>query len=52
MIDDLDALEEIELKQNGKRFLLRTETKGVTGKAFQAAGVALPPTVQCLDPAQ
>jgi transposase len=50
VIDGLDALEEIELKQKGKRFLLRTETKGVAGKAVQAAGVALPPTVQCLDP--
>jgi transposase len=49
VIDDLDALEEIELIQKGKRFLLRTETQGVAGKAFQAAGVALLPTVQCLD---
>jgi hypothetical protein len=39
-------LQEIELKQDGKRFLLRTPTTGVAGKLFQAVGVALPPNVQ------
>ena len=40
---DLDRLQEIELEQDGKRFLLRTPTTGVAGKLFQAVGVALPP---------
>ena len=47
---DLEQLEEIEIEHEGKRFLLRTETKGSCGKVCQAAGVALPPTVRRLDP--
>ena len=42
----LDRLQEIELEQDGKRFLLRTPTTGVAGKLFQAVGVALPPNLQ------
>jgi hypothetical protein len=41
-----DRLQEIELEQDGKRFLLRTPTTGVAGKLFQAVGVALPPNLQ------
>src|SRR6202011_2896468 len=41
-----DLLQEIELEQDGKRFLLRTPTTGVAGKLFQAVGVALPPNLQ------
>jgi hypothetical protein len=46
ILRDLDRLQEIELEQDGKRFLLRTPTIGVAGKLFQAVGVALPPNVQ------
>lgn len=46
VIGDLDRLEEVEVAQDGKRFLLRSESRGVCGKVFQAAGVALPPTVR------
>jgi hypothetical protein len=46
IIRDLDRLEEVELEKDGKRLLLRTEAPGVTGKVFQAVGVALPPTVR------
>ena len=46
VIRDLDRLEEIELDKDGKRFVLRTEAAGLSGKVFQAVGVALPPTVQ------
>lgn len=46
MLRDLDGLEEAELAKDGKRFLLRSEAAGVTGKVFQAVGVAMPPTVQ------
>ena len=43
---DLDRLQEIELEQDGKHFLLRTPTTGVAGKLFQAVGVALPPNLR------
>jgi hypothetical protein len=46
ILRDLDRLEEVELEKDGKRLLLRTEAPGVTGKVFQAVGVALPPTVR------
>ena len=46
ILRDLDRLQEIELEQDSKRFLLRTPTTGVGGKLFQAVGVALPPNVQ------
>ena len=40
----------VEVEQDGKRFLLRTEAQGTCGKVFQAVGVALPPTVQQVSP--
>ena len=43
---DLERLQEIEVAQDGKRFILRTPTTGGTGKLFQAAGVALPPNIR------
>src|SRR5580692_8923182 len=46
ILRDLDRLQEIDLEQDGKRFLLRTPTTGVAGRLFQAVGVALPPNVQ------
>lgn len=46
VIRDVDRLEEIELEANGKRFLLRTAVQGCCGKVYQAAGVALPPTIR------
>ncbi len=46
---DLDSLTEVELSHEGKRFLLRSTTKGDTGKIFQAAGVAIPPTLRFLE---
>lgn len=42
VVDDVDALEEITLNHQGNEFVLRTEVKGVAGKVFQAAAVALP----------
>jgi hypothetical protein len=45
---DVEQLEEVEVEHDGKRFLLRTEAKGSCGKVFQAAGVALPPTLRPL----
>jgi hypothetical protein len=50
VIGDLDRLQVVEVEQDGKRFLLRGEAQGSCGKAFQAVGVALPPTVQQASP--
>jgi transposase len=50
VIQDMDRLESVEVKQDNKRFLLRSEVQGTCGKVFQAAGVSLPPTVQQVAP--
>ncbi|MFZ5983186.1 MAG: IS1634 family transposase [Acidobacteriota bacterium] len=42
VIRDLDQMEEVELEQDGKRFILRVGETGCCGKVFQAAGVAVP----------
>lgn len=52
VIRDLDRLEEVEIEQDGKRFVLRTHTSGTCGKVFQAAGVGLPPTLRQIEPAE
>jgi hypothetical protein len=49
VLQDLDRLKEIEVIQGEKRFLLRTQARGVCGKVFQAVGVALPPTVRPIE---
>ena len=46
VIRDLDALQEVEIQQGERRFVIRTEARGGCGKVFQAAGVAMPPTVR------
>jgi hypothetical protein len=46
MIEDLEALQEVEVAHQNKRFRLRTEARGTCGTVFRAVGVALPPTVQ------
>src|SRR3954465_13882170 len=46
VIGDVDRLQMVEVEQDGKRFLLRSEVQGTCGKVFQAVGVAVPPTVQ------
>ena len=43
---DLKALQSVTIEENGKRLALRTESKGVCGKVFQAVGVAIPPTIK------
>jgi hypothetical protein len=50
VIADLDRLQVAEVGQDGKRFLLRSEVQGTCGVVFQAAGVAIPPTVQRITP--
>jgi transposase len=43
---DLKALYQVTVEENGKRLAIRSECKGVCGKVFQSVGVALPPTIQ------
>jgi transposase len=43
---DLKALQEVEIEDSGKALALRTECLGTCGKVFQAAGVAIPPTIR------
>jgi hypothetical protein len=51
LLADLDRLQEIEVEQDGKRFILRTPVTGVAGKAFQAVGATLPPNIRDANPA-
>jgi hypothetical protein len=46
---DLDRLQEVEVEQDGKRFILRTPVVGCAGKLFQTLGVALPPNIRDAD---
>jgi transposase len=46
---DLKALKQVKIKENGKCFAIRSESKGVCGKIFQSVRVALPPTIKELD---
>jgi transposase len=50
VIADLDRLQVVEVEQDGKRFLLRSDVQGTCGKVFQTVGVAIPPTVQQAEP--
>ena len=43
---DLSALQEITIEENGKKLAIRSACKGVCGKVFQAVGVALPVTIR------
>ena len=46
IVRDVDAVSKVTVSHGGKKFMIRTETTGVAGKVFQAAGVALPPVLQ------
>ncbi|RMH14524.1 MAG: IS1634 family transposase [Gemmatimonadetes bacterium] len=48
VLRDLEALQEIDVLYEGKRFRLRTEARGACAPVFRAVGLALPPTVQRL----
>jgi transposase len=43
---DLKALQAVTIEENGKRFSIRTQCKGVCGKTLQSVGVAPPPTIR------
>ena len=48
ILADLAGLQQIDLTVQGKRYRLRTETKGTLNAVFTACGVALPPTLQLI----
>ena len=43
---DLKALQEALIHDNGKSLAIRTECVGTCGRVFQAVGVAIPPTIR------
>jgi transposase len=43
---DLKALQEVVIDEQGKTLSIRTECLGTCGKVFQAVGVAVPPTIR------
>jgi transposase len=43
---DLKALQETVINDNGKSLAVRSQCAGVCGKVFQAVGVAIPPTIR------
>jgi len=43
---DLKALQEVKISENGKSLAIRTESIGTCGKVFKAVGVAVPPTIR------
>ncbi len=47
--EDLNALEEIRVKNHGSTFWIRSRTRGEVGQAFQAVGVRLGSTVRFED---
>ncbi len=49
VIRDLERVQQVEVEHQGRRFLLRSQLSGTAGRVFQAAGVAVPPTVQQVD---
>lgn len=43
---DLKALEQVTIEENGRRLSIRSDSKGVCGKVFQSVGVAMPPSIR------
>ena len=50
LLRDLDRLQEVEVDQDGKRFILRTPVTGCAGKLFQTLGIALPANIRDATP--
>ncbi len=46
LLDDLDELQELTIAVDEKTFVVRTAIQGDAGKAIQAAGVALGPSIR------
>jgi transposase len=49
IIQDLEALQETIIEENGKRLAIRTECQGTCGKVFQSVRVAIPPTIRVVE---
>lgn len=45
---DLKALQDVTLEDNGAKLAIRTESKGTCGKVFRSTGVAMPQTIRQL----
>jgi len=43
---DLEALQETVIEENGRRLTVRSQCLGTCGKVFQTVGVAIPPTIR------
>jgi Transposase DDE domain len=43
---DLQALQETHIEENGNQLAVRSKAEGVCGKVFQAVGMAMPPTIR------
>jgi transposase len=43
---DLKALQETYIEENGNKLAVRSRAEGVCGKVFQAVGMAMPPTIR------
>jgi len=43
---DLKALTETVIEEDGKRLTVRSQCKGTCGRVFQSVGVAIPPTIR------
>ena len=43
---DLQAMQETHIEENGNHLAIRSKTEGICGKVFQAVGVAIPPTIR------
>ncbi|MDP2755679.1 MAG: IS1634 family transposase [Nitrospirota bacterium] len=48
LMNDLEEVKEIRIQTDNKEVFLRSELRGNAGKAFQAAGAAIPPTVRVI----
>jgi transposase len=49
VLRDLERVQQVEVEHQGHRFLLRSQLAGTAGRVFQAAGVAVPPTLRQVD---
>jgi transposase len=43
---DLQALQQTYIEENGNQLAIRSKAEGVCGKVFQAVGMAMPPTIR------
>jgi hypothetical protein len=49
VLRDLERVQQVEVEHQGHRFYLRSQLMGTAGRVFQAAGVAVPPTLRQVD---